>query len=175
MMSNMVSYIFFYILIYIFHMVWKCDWIKCDKFKSYCGTNPRVGWITSNLIENIGGTSYTTLIYQYIYVSVFINMYLCTCINQSVSFSLSNSLLLSLSLSVYTHTHTHTYIYTCVCVCVYIYIYNLDSSSSFRAIIMDIPDPFSPFLYIVHRSRQVLRVTPHILTELLYVGPSNGW
>ena len=38
------------------------------------------------------------------------------------------------------------------------------SSSSF--------DPFSPPLPIVHRFQQVFRATPHILTELLYVGSS---
>ena len=39
---------------------------------------------------------------------------------------------------------------------------------------MDIPDPLSlsPPLPIVHRFRQVLRATPRILTELLYVGSS---
>ena len=46
------------------------------------------------------------------------------------------------------------------------------SSSSCRAISTDIPDPFSPPLPITHRFWQVLRATPHILTELLYVGSS---
>ena len=46
------------------------------------------------------------------------------------------------------------------------------SSSSCRAIGTDIPDPFSPPLPIVHRFQKVLRATPHILTELLYVGSS---
>ena len=46
------------------------------------------------------------------------------------------------------------------------------SSSSCRAISIDIPDPLLPPLPIVHRSRQVLRATSHIYTELLYVGLS---
>ena len=37
---------------------------------------------------------------------------------------------------------------------------------------MDMPDPFSPLLPIVHRFRQILRATPRILTELPYVGSS---
>ena len=46
------------------------------------------------------------------------------------------------------------------------------SSSSYRAIITDIPDPFSPLLPIVHHFRLVLRATPRTYTELLYVGSS---
>ena len=46
------------------------------------------------------------------------------------------------------------------------------SSSSRRAIGTDIPDPFSLPLPIVYRFRQVLRATPRIRTELLYVGSS---
>ena len=46
------------------------------------------------------------------------------------------------------------------------------TSSSCRAIGTDIPDPFLPQLPIVHRFRQVLRATPRILAELLYVGSS---
>ena len=39
-----------------------------------------------------------------------------------------------------------------------------------HAITMDIPDPLSLPLPIVHRFRQVLQATSHIYTELLYVG-----
>ena len=46
------------------------------------------------------------------------------------------------------------------------------SLSSCRAISTDIRDPLSPPLPLVHRFWQVLRATPHILTELLYVGSS---
>ena len=45
-------------------------------------------------------------------------------------------------------------------VCIYIYI----SSSSCRAVSADIPDPLSPFLPIIHRLRQVFRVTSCVLT-----------
>ena len=45
-------------------------------------------------------------------------------------------------------------------------------STSCRANSTDIPDSLSPPFPIVHRFRQVLRVTPRILTELLYVGSS---
>ena len=48
----------------------------------------------------------------------------------------------------------------CVCVCVYIYIY----ISSCRAASTDIPDPLSPLLPIIHRLRQVFRVTSCVLT-----------
>ena len=44
------------------------------------------------------------------------------------------------------------------------------SSSSCRAASTDIPDPLSPLLPIIHRLRQVFRVTSCVLTELLYVG-----
>ena len=37
---------------------------------------------------------------------------------------------------------------------------------------MDIPDPLSPLLPIVHRFWLVLMATSRILTELLYVGSS---
>ena len=44
------------------------------------------------------------------------------------------------------------------------------SSSSFcRAISADIPGPLSPPLPLVHRIRQVLRIAPRILKEVLYV------
>ena len=46
------------------------------------------------------------------------------------------------------------------------------SSSSCRAASMDIPDPLSPLLPIVHRFWQVFRATSLILTQLLYVGSS---
>ena len=48
----------------------------------------------------------------------------------------------------------------------------LSSSSSCRGIGTDIPDPLSLPLPVIHRFRQVLRATPRILTELLYVGAS---
>ena len=47
--------------------------------------------------------------------------------------------------------------------------YNRSGSSSYRAARMDIPDPLSPHLPIVHRFWQVFRATFRILTELLYV------
>ena len=37
---------------------------------------------------------------------------------------------------------------------------------------MDIPNPLSPHLFIVHCFRQILRATSRIGTELLYVGSS---
>ena len=40
----------------------------------------------------------------------------------------------------------------------------LNSSSSYRAASADIPDPLSPFLPIIHRLRQVFRVTSCVLT-----------
>ncbi len=43
------------------------------------------------------------------------------------------------------------------------------SSSSCRAASMDIPDPLSPLLPIIHRLWQVFKATSRILTELLYV------
>ena len=46
------------------------------------------------------------------------------------------------------------------------------STSSCYATSMDIPDPLSPLLPIVHRFWQVHRATSCILTELLYVGSS---
>ena len=50
----------------------------------------------------------------------------------------------------------------------YIYIY-ISSLSSCHATSMNIPDPLSPLLPIVHRLWQVFRATSGILTELLYV------
>ena len=46
------------------------------------------------------------------------------------------------------------------------------SSSSGRAISTDIPNPFLPPISIVHRFRQVLKVTSRISTLLLYEGSS---
>ena len=46
----------------------------------------------------------------------------------------------------------------------------ISSSSSCRAACADIPDRLSPFLPIIHRLRQVFRVTSRVLTQLLYVG-----
>ena len=51
--------------------------------------------------------------------------------------------------------HTHEYIY------IYIYIY---ISSSCRTASMDIPDPLSPLLPIIHRLRQVFKATSCVLT-----------
>ena len=45
-------------------------------------------------------------------------------------------------------------------------------STSSCAISTDIPDPLSPRLPIVYRSRQVFRATTRIYTELLHVGSS---
>ena len=47
--------------------------------------------------------------------------------------------------------------------------FKLSSSSTFCAASMDIPDPLSSLLLIVHRFWQVFRATSCILTELLYV------
>ena len=52
---------------------------------------------------------------------------------------------------------------------VIIHLRKVSSSSSCRAGSTDIPDPLSSLLPIVHRSRQVLRTTPRILTQLLNV------
>ena len=62
---------------------------------------------------------------------------------------------------------TNTVIY------IYIYIYIYISSSSCRTASTDIPDPLSPLLPIIHRLRQVFRVTSCVLTLLLYV--SSCW
>ena len=48
-------------------------------------------------------------------------------------------------------------------------VYSSSSSSSCCTASMDIPDPLSPLLPIVHRLWQVFRATSHILTQLLYV------
>ena len=53
------------------------------------------------------------------------------------------------------------------------HIYLSSSSSSCHTASMDIPDPLSSLLYIVHRFWQVLRATSRILTELLDVG--SNW
>ena len=45
-------------------------------------------------------------------------------------------------------------------------LYTIISSSSCRAISMDIPDPLSSLLPIVHRFRWVFMVTPRISTDL---------
>ena len=50
----------------------------------------------------------------------------------------------------------------------------MPSSSSRRAASTDIPDPLSPRLPIIHRLRQVFRVTSSIITELLYVCSSRS-
>ena len=46
----------------------------------------------------------------------------------------------------------------------YIYISSSSPSSSCRAVSTDIPDPLSPLLPIIHRLRQVFRVTSCVLT-----------
>ena len=46
----------------------------------------------------------------------------------------------------------------------HIYIYISSSSSSCRAASADIPDRLSPFLPIIHRLRQVFRITTRVLT-----------
>ena len=56
---------------------------------------------------------------------------------------------------------------------IYIYIYIYIFSASCHAISTDISDPLSPPHPIVHRFQQVLRATPRIYTELLYV--SSSW
>ena len=45
-----------------------------------------------------------------------------------------------------------------------IYLICIDSSSSCRAASTDIPYPLSPLLPIIHRLRQVFRVTSCVLT-----------
>ena len=75
--------------------------------------------------------------------------------------------------------HKHAYIYPYIHLYIYIYIYIQTNmylqhilSSSSCVISTDIPDPLLLPLPLVHRLRQVLRATPHIHTELLYVGSS---
>ena len=50
-----------------------------------------------------------------------------------------------------------------------LWFYSLYSSSSWHAISTDIPDPLLSPLLIVNCFRQVIRATPRIHTELLYV------
>ena len=69
---------------------------------------------------------------------------------------------ITLKCSCYKYEYVVAYIY------IHIYIY----ISSCRAISMDIPDPLSSLLPIVHWFGQILRVTSRIGTELLYVGSS---
>ena len=66
----------------------------------------------------------------------------------------------SISSTFYKYSKPH-YLYICIII-----------SSSCCTISTDIPDPFSPPLPIIHCFWQVLRNTPRILTELLYVGSS---
>ena len=86
---------------------------------------------------------------------------------------------------IYTHTHTNIYTYTHTHIYTYIYMYihthyihilythtYLSSSSSRHTISMDISDPLSPPLHIIHCFQQVFRVTSCIRTEPLYVGSS---
>ena len=53
---------------------------------------------------------------------------------------------------------------------IYIYIYIYRSSSSCRAVSMDITEPLSTAVSIVHRFWEVFQVTSCIGTELLYIG-----
>ena len=68
--------------------------------------------------------------------------------------------------------------YECIYLYIYIYIYiyihthTHIPSSSCRAASMDLPDPFSPPVSIVHCSGEVFKATSCIGTELLYVGSS---
>ena len=57
----------------------------------------------------------------------------------------------------------------CVCVCVCICACVCISSSSCHAASTDHPDPFSPPVSIVYRSREVFQTTCCIDTELLYI------
>ena len=70
------------------------------------------------------------------------------------------------------HQSIAIYPFTLFIKLVIIQIFTKKSSSSCRAISMDIPDPLSTPLHIVHYFRLVLRATPRILTELMYVGSS---
>ena len=73
------------------------------------------------------------------------------------------------------YVQIYVFIYTHICICISLcinkdmYIYISSSSSSCNAVSMDIPDPLSPLLPIVHRLWQVFRAESCILTELLYV------
>ena len=53
-----------------------------------------------------------------------------------------------------------------------VWISSSSSSLSSRAVSMDLPDPLSQFVSIVHRSRQVFQATSCIGKELLYIGSS---
>ena len=59
----------------------------------------------------------------------------------------------------------HIFIY------IYIYIY-ISSLLSCPAASMDLPDPLSPPVSIIHRSREVFQATSSISTKLLYLGSS---
>ena len=71
-------------------------------------------------------------IYIYMHIYIYIYIYIRTYIHVHIN--------------IYIYIHMYSYIYTCA----YIYIY---ISSSYRAGSMDIPDPLSPLLPIVHRLR----------------------
>ena len=77
--------------------------------------------------------------------------------------SISISFFLSFFLYIYIYIAFYIYIFFFLYIYIYIYI------SLCRAASMDIPDPLSPLLPIVHRLWQVFRATSCILTELLYV------
>ena len=53
-----------------------------------------------------------------------------------------------------------------------IYLFLISSSSSCHAASTDLPDPLSPPVSIVHRSREVFLAISCIGTELLYIGSS---
>ena len=62
------------------------------------------------------------------------------------------------------YEYIYFYILTYTYICIHIYIYIHISSSSCRAACADIPDRLSPPLPIIHRLRQVFRVTSRVLT-----------
>ena len=70
-------------------------------------------------------------------------------------FMLAAGLIIYIYIYMYTHTHTHTHIY----IYIYIYIIIIMIAAS-----MDIPDPPSTFLPIIHHLWQVFWVTSCILT-----------
>ena len=105
---------------------------------------------------------YYICIYIYIYIYIYICMYMCVCV--SVCVSVRVWLLLS-SVWRCTYISLHICMYVCMRAYIYIYIYiYISSSPSCHAAGIDIPDPLSPFLPIVHRLWQVFRASSRILT-----------
>ena len=72
------------------------------------------------------------------------------------SFSDYSCLIITLYLLIFQALFRSRKMCVCVCVCVCIYIY-ISSSSSCRAASTDLPDPLSPLISIVHRSREVFK------------------